>query len=101
MTKQVSHWDVYCPICKGKGELLDAVQAWDIPDAPVPECPHCVEGTVNVSSLVIEIVWLRSTLDNLSEWVLLYDSIREGEDADTAYYDMVRAAKLAKRGIIQ
>lgn len=32
---------VECPECEGLGEFPDSVQAWDIPDAPVPECEHC------------------------------------------------------------
>ncbi len=30
-----------CAECGGSGELPDAVQAWDIPGAPVPTCPSC------------------------------------------------------------
>ena len=30
-----------CKTCGGSGELKDAVQAWDIPGAPIPECPDC------------------------------------------------------------
>lgn len=33
-----------CEICEGTGELKDAVQAWDIPGAPIPECGIC-KGT--------------------------------------------------------
>jgi len=36
-----------CPICEGCGELDEAVQAWDIPDAPIPECSFC-KGTGKV-----------------------------------------------------
>ncbi len=36
-----------CPICKGTGENRDAMQAWDIPGAPVPECYKC-KGTGEV-----------------------------------------------------
>ena len=30
-----------CNICKGTGELKDAVEAWDEPDAPIPRCHIC------------------------------------------------------------
>lgn len=30
-----------CPDCKGRGENRDAMQAWDIPGAPIPECKRC------------------------------------------------------------
>jgi hypothetical protein len=30
-----------CVICNGTGETSDAVQAWDVPDAPVPSCAYC------------------------------------------------------------
>ena len=30
-----------CKTCGGSGELKDAVQAWDIPGAPIPDCPDC------------------------------------------------------------
>ena len=30
-----------CKTCGGSGELKDAVQAWDIPGAPIPECLDC------------------------------------------------------------
>lgn len=30
-----------CPVCNGTGYNRDAVQAWDIPSAPVPECDYC------------------------------------------------------------
>jgi hypothetical protein len=30
-----------CPICDGSGELVEAVQAWDVPGAPTPECSWC------------------------------------------------------------
>ena len=33
-----------CPICNGSGELPEAQQAWDIPDAPIPGCPYCKES---------------------------------------------------------
>lgn len=32
---------VACEKCGGRGELPDAVQAWDIPGAPIPECQAC------------------------------------------------------------
>ena len=30
-----------CPDCGGSGENPDAKQAWDIPEAPTPDCPAC------------------------------------------------------------
>ena len=30
-----------CKMCGGTGYLRDARQAWDIPEAPSPECPYC------------------------------------------------------------
>ena len=33
--------DKPCETCGGSGELKDAVQAWDIPGAPIPDCPDC------------------------------------------------------------
>ena len=33
-----------CEICGGSGENRDAVQAWDIPGAPIPDCP-CTKQT--------------------------------------------------------
>ena len=45
-----------CPICGGTGRNRDAMQAWDVPDAPVPDCHYCaplraaLEATVNADS---------------------------------------------------
>ena len=37
-----------CDFCNGTGELKGAVQAWDIPGAPIPECPYCAPGPSDV-----------------------------------------------------
>lgn len=43
-------WQVPCPVCNGTHQLREAVQAWDVPGAPVPECPYCdEEGTLDLS----------------------------------------------------
>lgn len=44
-------WQVVCPVCDGWGELYGAVSAWDVPGAPVPECPHCDDGVLDVTPL--------------------------------------------------
>lgn len=41
-------WKVPCPVCDGRGELREAVQAWDIPGAPVPRCTHCDDGVATM-----------------------------------------------------
>lgn len=33
-----------CGVCEGQGELKEAVQAWDVPGAPIPDCDTC-KGT--------------------------------------------------------
>ena len=39
-----------CPECRGTGVNNDAKQAWDIPDAPAPECSFCF-GTGEVNAV--------------------------------------------------
>jgi hypothetical protein len=34
-------WYAKCEVCEGRGELVEAVQAWDVPGAPIPRCDHC------------------------------------------------------------
>lgn len=45
-------WWPTCPVCRGTGELKEAVQAWDVAGAPVPVCPHCDDGKVDLGSLL-------------------------------------------------
>lgn len=44
-------WFVKCPVCEGTGELSEAVQAWDVAGAPVPRCPHCDDGTLDLRDM--------------------------------------------------
>ena len=37
----LEHMVCNCIACEGLGELREAVQAWDVPGAPVPECGVC------------------------------------------------------------
>lgn len=39
---------VKCTVCGGSGELKDAVQAWDVPGATVPECSFCTDGRMDL-----------------------------------------------------
>jgi hypothetical protein len=38
-----------CPICNGTGENRDAMQAWDIPGAPVPDCHYCKDSRAAIA----------------------------------------------------
>lgn len=44
-------WRPTCPVCKGKGQLSDAVLAWD-EGGPVPDCPYCDEGRIDLERLL-------------------------------------------------
>ena len=44
VVEALEHMVCNCIACEGLGELREAVQAWDIPGAPVPECGVCREA---------------------------------------------------------
>lgn len=55
-------WLVSCPACGGHGILREATQAWDVANAPVPTCPHCVEGVLDLANLLHAAAEYRQTL---------------------------------------
>src|SRR5690606_35547889 len=51
MVEALEHYRDECWICAGTGENRDAMQAWDIPGAPVPECHACAPARAALAAL--------------------------------------------------
>lgn len=82
-------WKVTCPACMGGGELREAVQAWDVPGAPVPDCPHCKKGILDLAVLLAEREG-REALKWLGQIVQRHFDIEDGKNND--YGDLIDRA---------